>query len=85
MPLALFLQCSDPVYRRPWVVSRPVNKLDIVRYMYAQKLDCAPGTATQYSNYGYLLLSAVVEQVAGMDFFTYVQQTLLQPAGITFS
>ncbi len=78
----------DPTYSMRQValslgLSRPVNKLDIVGYMYAQKLDFAPGTATQYSNYGYVLLSAVVEQVTGMDFFTYVQQTLLQPAGIT--
>jgi CubicO group peptidase (beta-lactamase class C family) len=28
-------------------------------------------------------LSAVVEQVIGMDFFTYMQQTLPAPAGIT--
>jgi CubicO group peptidase (beta-lactamase class C family) len=62
---------------------RPVNKLDIARYMYARPLDFAPGTNYKYSNYGYLLLSAVVEHVTGMDFFEYVQNTLLEPAGIT--
>ena len=78
----------DPTYSMRQIalsagLKRPVNKLDIVRYMYAQKLDFAPGTDTKYSNYGYLLLSAVLEQVTGTDFFAYVQQTLLQPEGIT--
>jgi CubicO group peptidase (beta-lactamase class C family) len=61
----------------------PVNRLGIARYMYARPLDFAPGTNYKYSNYGYLLLSAIVEHVSGMDFFDYVQKTLLQPAGIT--
>jgi CubicO group peptidase (beta-lactamase class C family) len=78
----------DPTYSMRQIalsadLTRPVTKLDIVRYMYAQSLDFAPGTATKYSNYGYLLLSAVLEQVTGTDFFTYIQQTLLAPAGIT--
>jgi CubicO group peptidase (beta-lactamase class C family) len=51
--------------------------------MYARKLDFAPGTENHYSNYGYLLLSALVEKLTGQDFFTYVKTALLQPAGIT--
>jgi len=62
---------------------RSPNKLDICRYMYARKLDFAPGTENHYSNYGYLLLSALVENLTGQDFFTYVNTALLQPAGIT--
>jgi CubicO group peptidase (beta-lactamase class C family) len=46
-------------------------------------LDYAPGTIYQYSNYGYLLAGAVVEKVTGMAYFDYVNQKLLQPAGIT--
>ncbi len=78
----------DPTYAMRQIaltagLTSPVTKLDIARYMYARSLDFAPGAATKYSNYGYLLLSAVLEQVTGMDFFTYIQQTLLAPAGIT--
>jgi len=50
--------------------------------MYNRKLDFAPGTENHYSNYGYLLLSTIVEKLNG-DFFTYVKTALLQPAGIT--
>ena len=61
----------------------PVNKLDVARYMYARPLDFAPGAKFEYSNFGYLLASAVVEHVTGMKFFDYVKTKLLQPANIT--
>jgi CubicO group peptidase (beta-lactamase class C family) len=50
--------------------------------MYGRLLDFAPGTNTKYSNFGYLLLSAVVEAVTKMDYFGYVEQTLLQSMGL---
>ncbi len=60
-----------------------VAKLDIARFMYMRPLDFAPGSNYKYSNYGYLLLSIVVERVTGKAFFDYVNETLLQPEGIT--
>ncbi len=63
--------------------SSSVDKLEIARYMYARSLDFTPGTDYKYSNFGYLLLSIVVEHVTNMDFFDYVQRTLLQPAHIS--
>ncbi len=59
------------------------NKRDIASYMYGQPLQFAPGTDSAYSNYGYLLLGAVVEQVTGMSYHAYLAQAVLQPAGIT--
>jgi CubicO group peptidase (beta-lactamase class C family) len=59
------------------------NKLDVATYMYGQKLQFAPGTDSAYSNYGYLLLGAVVEKVTGMSYHAYLAQAVLQPAGIT--
>jgi CubicO group peptidase (beta-lactamase class C family) len=65
-------------------LSHPVTKLDVARYMYTKyKLDFAPGTNSKYSNYGYLLLSAVVEHVTKQDYFTYVTASILAPTGIT--
>jgi CubicO group peptidase (beta-lactamase class C family) len=62
---------------------RPPTKRDVAAYMYKQyMLDFAPGTETHYSNYGYLLASAVVEHVTNMPYFDYVKTKLLQPAGI---
>jgi CubicO group peptidase (beta-lactamase class C family) len=65
-------------------LGHPVGKLDVARYMYARPLDFAPGTPpSRYSNYGYLLASAVVEKVTGQDYFTYLKQAVLNPLGIT--
>jgi hypothetical protein len=46
-------------------LNHPVQKLDVAKYMYGQPLQDTPGTNSAYSNYGYLLLSAIVEQVTG--------------------
>ena len=78
----------DPTYNMRKIaldmsLGHPVTKLDVARYMYGRPLDFAPGTIYQYSNYGYLLASAVVEKIAGIAYFDYVQQKLLQPASIS--
>lgn len=41
-----------------------------------------PGSAYLYSNSGYVLLAYVVEQVSGMSYADYVQQTILEPLGM---
>jgi CubicO group peptidase (beta-lactamase class C family) len=46
-------------------------------------LDFAPGGNYKYSNYGYLLLSAVIEHVTGMGFFDYLSKAILQPEELT--
>jgi CubicO group peptidase (beta-lactamase class C family) len=78
----------DPTYNMRQIaldlnLGHPVTKLDMARYMYERMLDFAPGTNSKYSNFGYLLASAVVEKVTGMDYFNFVKTTLLQPANIT--
>ncbi|RIV19853.1 class A beta-lactamase-related serine hydrolase [Fibrisoma montanum] len=42
-----------------------------------------PGTAYNYSTYGYSLLSAVIEGAGGTDYLTYMQQTVFSPLGLT--
>jgi len=42
----------------------------------------SPGERDAYSNIGYALLAAVVEQVSGMDFEAYLYTTLFAPAGL---
>lgn len=44
-----------------------------------------PGTAYDYTNGGYLLLSEVVERVSGEKFETYVGSHVLKPLGMTRS
>lgn len=42
-----------------------------------------PGTKFDYSNYGYILLGAIVEKASGMDFYDYVQRNVFDRAGMT--
>jgi D-alanyl-D-alanine carboxypeptidase len=42
-----------------------------------------PGTKWDYSNYGYILLGAIVEKASGMDFYDYVERKIFAPANMT--
>jgi CubicO group peptidase (beta-lactamase class C family) len=41
-----------------------------------------PGSEYQYSNFGYVLLAALIERVSGLPFEAYVQQRIFTPAGM---
>jgi len=78
----------DPTYSMRTIatsmnLNHPCTKLDIARYMYGRPLDSNPGAEYHYSNYGYLLLTALIEHVTGMDYFQYLQKKILAPLGIT--
>ena len=42
-----------------------------------------PGSSWAYSNYGFILLGAVIEKVTGHSYYDYVQQHIYAPAGMT--
>ena len=44
--------------------------------------DYCPGTETDYSNLGYVILGAVIEKVSGMRFDDYVQRHILKHLGL---
>ena len=44
-----------------------------------------PGSSWAYSNYGFILLGAVIEKVTGHSYYDYVQQHIYAPAGMTRS
>ena len=60
-------------------VPSPPSQTDTVRYMTGRTLDFTPGTATAYSNFGYLLLGLIIEQMTGTDYTAWVQQEILNP------
>ena len=41
-----------------------------------------PGTRMEYSNYGFLLLGALVERVSGQSYYDYLAQRVFAPAGM---
>ena len=50
-----------------------------------QKLSYQPGTKNSYSNYGFLLLSAVVEKVSETPYQTYVKENIIKKAELSDS
>lgn len=45
--------------------------------------DFPPGSKADYSNYGFILLGAVIERVSGQTYQDYIQQNVFEPAGMT--
>ncbi len=56
---------------------------DYVARFGSRALEFEPGTRFEYSNYGYVLLGAVIEAVTGERYDAVVQRAVLDPAGMT--
>ena len=56
---------------------------DYLRLYGTRGLRFAPGTQWEYSNYGFMLLGAVVERVSGTRYDDVVAARVLEPAGMT--
>ena len=60
-----------------------ISRDDFVKLALASKLRSTPGTSYSYSNVGYSLLGAVIEQVTGGSYEKYLRDSLFEPAGMT--
>ncbi len=45
-------------------------------------LQFEPGTRNAYSNAGYVVLGLLIERLSGQDYYTYVREHILEPAGM---
>jgi CubicO group peptidase (beta-lactamase class C family) len=55
----------------------PASMKDIVDWVYKRPLDFDPGSRQFYSNYGYMLLSYLVERVSGQSYVNYLRTNVL--------
>jgi CubicO group peptidase (beta-lactamase class C family) len=55
---------------------------DYVKFYGERKLAFPPGAHWDYSNYGFILLGAVVQKVSGEDYYEYVKKHIYEPAGM---
>lgn len=53
----------------------------LARCVLTRRLGFNPGTSQKYSNFGYMLLSLVIERISGTDYETFIQENVLKPAG----
>ncbi|HEX7180348.1 MAG TPA: serine hydrolase domain-containing protein [Thermoanaerobaculia bacterium] len=56
---------------------------DYVKLYGSRGLTHEPGAEQRYSNYGFVLLGALIEKVSGMSYYDYVRSKIFQPAGMT--
>jgi CubicO group peptidase (beta-lactamase class C family) len=56
---------------------------DYVKLYGSRGLTHEPGARFEYSNYGFVLLGALIEAVSGMSYYDYVRDNIFRPAGMT--
>lgn len=72
---------GDPMFKSREIsaalgIPGPAQDDDIARYMMGRPLDFTPGARAAYSNFGYVLLELVLEEVTGMHLVEYLKTTL---------
>jgi CubicO group peptidase (beta-lactamase class C family) len=72
---------DSPEWRKQ--VAQPMPSLDfLIRTYCSGDLEFEPGSKYAYSNSGYVLLGAIIEQVTGMTFDKALHTMILDPAGM---
>jgi D-alanyl-D-alanine carboxypeptidase len=69
-----------PEYEKQRLEARELT--DYVRLYGSRGLEFEPGSRWAYSNYGFLLLGVVVQNVSGMSYYEYVRTHIFLPAGM---
>jgi D-alanyl-D-alanine carboxypeptidase len=67
------------------VTERARSLSDLKSLLLNEKPAFRPGSRSEYSNSGFLLLGLMIEQVSGKSYVDYLQQFVFEPAGMTGS
>lgn len=81
-------QGGDPMFStaaimREMGISKAPTPRQLTRHLVKRSLAYLPGTSQEYSNFGYLLLSMIIEKITGEDYEKWMQREVLAPAGCT--
>jgi len=72
---------TTPAHMRSLGISTPPTQDQIARLLLSRRMEFEPGTYQQYSNFGYMLLGMIVEQVSGKPYAQYMQEDIFEPSG----
>jgi len=59
-----------------------MDKEEALKRIFSQKLKFEPGTESAYSNSGFSLLAAIIEEVSGMDYINFIRGQFFMRAGL---
>ena len=76
----------DPLFssndvRNQMQLDCPPVKEDFYKLVLSHRLRFMPGEWQKYSNFGYLLLSEIIEKVSGRPYEEFIREEVLRPAG----
>ena len=77
---------GDPMFSTRWIMLQNhwktvPTKEQLTEVQLKRPLAFKPGTWQDYSNFGYLVLSMVIEKISGMSYEEFIQEKVLHPAG----
>lgn len=81
------LGAGDPMFNTAEIIkAKKLNHApdndELIMIVANRRLGFQPGASRKYSNFGYMLLSKVIEKISGQNYWEYVQTNVLSPAGI---
>lgn len=59
----------------------PPTPEELIRIVLGRRIAFTPGAGRIYSNFGYMVLSMVIERITGRSYWEYVTDNILKPAG----
>lgn len=77
---------GDPMFNTKDIIAAkhlpgPPSNEELTEIVLGRKIAFTPGQGFRYSNFGYMLLSLVIERVSGRNYWEYVTDEVLHPAG----
>ncbi|MDE6379722.1 MAG: beta-lactamase family protein [Muribaculaceae bacterium] len=77
---------GDPMFNTKDIIAAkhlpgPPTNEELTEIVLGRKIAFTPGKGFRYSNFGYMLLSLVIERVTGKSYWDYVTEEVLHPAG----
>lgn len=77
---------GDPMFNTKDIIAAkhlagPPSNEELTEIVLGRKIAFTPGEGFRYSNFGYMLLSLVIERVSGQNYWDYVTENVLHPAG----
>ena len=77
---------GDPMFSTRWIMmqngwSEVPTSEQLMEVQLKRRLKFVPGSTQEYSNFGYFVLSKVIEKVSGMPYGDFMQENVLLPSG----